>query len=111
MNRRRVFSWIATLPFMGVITSASMAKPATKMHPRFPEFLNDELMPGLRSFETSEIELDIHCNYAYDTLFVKGYNLKTHRLNNFVITREQIISGDYKTRFAPQLHILISTLT
>lgn len=114
MNRRKIFALLAAIPFASAARAVSVVENPT-IKPRLPfsdalVSIRDELMPRLRQFETEEIELDIFADFTHDALLVKGYNLKQRRGLGFAITREEMSSGHYRARFAPQLVTLTALL-
>ena len=80
------------------------------LHPKTLIDVRHLLLPGLLAESTPEIELDIITDFTNSALLVKGYNVAQKESLGFAITKEEITSGNYKTRFMPNVKTLISQL-
>lgn len=64
-------------------------------------------LPGLRASSTEDIQLDINIDFIHDHLWVKGYNLKSHKSSGFAITRMMIVDRLADDEFKSKVSKLI----
>ena len=70
----------------------------------------DLLLPGLRSYNTSNLEFDLLLNLETEILIVRGFNTANYKNFYFLITKEEIVDDSFKVKFRPQIKELIEKL-